>query len=125
MRPPTLARRRYRLDSQPIVAGDDLMHHRFGDSTMLGNLLGFPGLDLGIVDDEPSLSAPGAWVCLEPMLDFFNREMGDCSRHSCHIVPPSRWKFSPPLFYHGMRIGIRPSQNRQVGGWRGQRAAEP
>src|SRR5260221_8338461 len=107
MTTPTLARRLDRLDSQPIVAGDDLMHHRFGDSTMLGNLLGFPGLDLGIVDDEPSLSAPGAWVCLEPMLDFFNREMGDCSRHSCHIVPPTRWKFSPPLFYHGMRIGMR------------------
>jgi transposase-like protein len=81
---------------------------------MFGNLLGFPGLDLGIVDDEPSLSAPGAWVCLEPMLDFFNREMGDCSRHSCHIVPPSRWKFSPPLFYHGMRIGMR----RTTDSWR-------
>src|SRR5258708_6001314 len=75
------------LDPKPIVVGDELVNCRLGNPTMLGDLLGWPRVNQGIVDDEPTPSAPGPGVIFQSALDFFEREMSGCAGDSCHNFP--------------------------------------
>jgi hypothetical protein len=82
------AHRLHREDPEPIVGRDQRMHRRFGDSTLFGDLCGCPGRDLRRVDDFSALPIQGAWGCLHPLLDFFNRQMSRCTCDPGHSVPP-------------------------------------
>src|SRR5260221_8222834 len=64
-----------------------LLHCRFGDPTVPGNLLGLARLGQCIINDQPPLPVQGARIGSHAVLHFFYRQMCCCTRNSCHTFP--------------------------------------
>lgn len=81
----SLACRLHGSDAQAVIGGDHSMHRCFADPTMLGNLFRLAWLYQCIVDDQPSLSTPGARIAFQSTLHFLNRKGRCCTGHSSHL----------------------------------------
>src|SRR6266436_10454724 len=79
--------RLHRHHSQSIVRGDHLMHRRFGNPTVPGDLLRLARLGQRIINDQPPLPVQGARISSHSDLHFFQCQMGCCTCDSCHIFP--------------------------------------
>ena len=88
-----------------IVAGNHLMHRRFGDTTVLGDICRLPRVYQGIVNDQPSLPSPRMGTALQTSFDLLNLQMGGWTYHSCHVIPVCLQTLLS-LFYRRKRVSI-------------------
>ena len=88
-----------------IVAGNHLMHRRFGDTTVFGDICRLLRVYQGSVNDQSSLPSPRMGVALQSSFDLLNLHMGGWTYHS-RLVIPVYLQTLLSLFYRRKRVGI-------------------
>lgn len=65
-----------------VVLFHHIMDKITGDASMRGDVLGWPGIDLGIVDDQPLFALPEIIGGMHLLADGIKRQMGHCLGHT-------------------------------------------